>query len=221
MPASAGASGSLSIATMKAARSSFSAGSSAATAFSRCLAAAQRAFDRRRGGGVVARRGRRRPPSPAPPSRSSPDSSAARSAAMRLGQRRQVGDGDGVLARGGAQREQALLGALQLARVEIGRGQRPGQPLLGLLQRDERLVEGGDGIVEQAAGLRRLALQPAHEAGQHRHRRGAAGDRLVRLGDVAGDLLGPHHLLARGRRARPPRPAFGASAVSSSTAARR
>ncbi len=115
---------------------------------------------------------------------------------MRHGKRRQVGDHDPMLAGGGSEREQALLRALQFARVEIGRGQCPGEPLLGLLERGERLVEGGDRIVEQPARLGHLALQPAHQAGQNRHRRGAAGHRLMRLGDIAGDLLGAHHLLA-------------------------
>ena len=104
---------------MKRAASSFSAGSSALTAFSSAFAAAARRADsdrRRRTVGQQRLLGRTLQSATARASPRSISASRAENSAATAGE---VVDRHLVLARGGAQREQPLLGALQLARIEV------------------------------------------------------------------------------------------------------
>ena len=59
-----------------------------------------------------------------------------------FGDRRQLGDARLMLARRGPQREEALLGFFEIARIEIRLLQRGFQRLLGERQRVERLRQG-------------------------------------------------------------------------------
>ena len=98
-----------------------------------------------------------------------------------------------MLAGSRPQREQALLDALELARIVVGGAQR-------LIQMAARIVEGGQGGVErfhrrldQGRRLRRAALQPAQRSGNRRHGRCRACHRLMRIAQVARHLLRLHH----------------------------
>ena len=112
---------------------------------------------------------------------------------MRIAQLRQVVDRHGKLARRGAQRKQPLLGCFRELRVEFAGPHRRFDGRLRGIERNQRPVERLDDLVEQARRFGRLALQPAQQAGQLRHRRRRARQHLLRIGDVGGDLLGPHH----------------------------
>ena len=110
-----------------------------------------------------------------------------------LGQRDEVRDRHGVLARRRAEREQPLLGPLQIPRIERHGPERRCERRLGLGERGERAVERGDGAVEQPAGFGRATLQAAKQTPQEGRRRCRPGDDLVRLADLAGEFLRPHH----------------------------
>ena len=127
------------------------------------------------------------------------------------GERREVVDRHVVLARRGAKRKEPLLCALQLGRVEFGGAHRRLQPAPRLLQMVERSAESCDRRLEQARRLRRLPLQASRKPDKLGERRRVAADELVRLVEIAGDLLGAHEelpplgerrLLARFRRKR-------------------
>ena len=81
-------------------------------------------------------------------------------------QRREAIDRRRIFARGGAQREQPLLDALEFGGIEIGRDQRRGEMLVGLLQR----IDGGIDRLHRGLDQRRriagAALQPAHRRRQ-------------------------------------------------------
>ena len=109
------------------------------------------------------------------------------------GQRREPVDRRRIFARGGAQRKQPLLDALQLGRIEIGRDQRGAEMLVGLFQRVDRDVDRLHRRLDQRRRIGGAAFQPAHRGRQRRHRRMRAADRLLRLAQVAGDLLALHH----------------------------
>ncbi len=180
------------MATMNSARSRRSAGSSAPTAFLQPSGGLAAGLGERGGAGVVAGTGggglllERDEALGAGFQRGEVGGHAG-------GERGEIGDRDVVLAGGGAEREQALLGALQLLRVEGGGGDGGIQRALGLFEGGQGAVDGRDGAIEQAAGRGGLPLQPAHEAGERGHRRGRAGDGVVGLDHIGGDLLGAHH----------------------------
>ena len=62
-----------------------------------------------------------------------------------------------------------------------------------LFQRVEREVERFDRRLDQRRRLGRAALEPADGRGERRHSRVGAGERVVRLAQVLGDLLRLHH----------------------------
>ena len=109
------------------------------------------------------------------------------------GQRREAVDRRRIFARGRAQREQPLLDALEFGGIEIGGDQRGVQMLLGLFQRVDGDIDRLHGRFDQMRQIAGTAFQPAHRGGQRRHRRMVAADRLLRLAQVAGDLLALHH----------------------------
>ena len=193
MPLGPAEAASLSISVENRARSSLSGFSSAFTALSSFCAPLRRASDN-----ASAALENCACASPAAfssaASRSAPASISARSARIFRGQRVEVVDRRIVLAARGAQREQPLLDALQLLRVMVGRAQRLLEMAARLLERVEGRVERLHRRLQQAGRLRGAALQPAHRRRQRRHRRGAAGHGVVRLAQIARDLLALHHL---------------------------
>ncbi len=98
-----------------------------------------------------------------------------------------------VFAGGGAEREQALLGLFELARIELGRPDRLFERLTSLVDGDEGGVEGAHAGLDEARRLRAAALEFPHRSGQHGNRRRRAGDRLERFVQLARHLLGLHH----------------------------
>ena len=91
-----------------------------------------------------------------------------------------------------------------------------------LVQRVERGVERLDAGLDQSSGAwapRRSSRRSAAESVGMGD--AVPGHRLMRLVDLASDLLGLHHRWRAARQALPPRPAAGASLSSSSTAWRR
>ena len=198
-------SGRSSISVMKRARSSFSGGSSAFTAASRRVGRRCARLP------TEPRRPRHRPPRPAAdaPSRGRRGAPrrrrvAPRSADEALAQARRVVGRHVVLARGGAQREQPLLGLLQLARVELGRADAPprGRPAPRRGRRSAASSAVTLGSTRPGAWPPRRS-QPAHGGGQLRQPASRAGDapRSASLSSPR-DLLGLHHHDARARRAR-------------------
>ena len=109
------------------------------------------------------------------------------------GERGQLVDRHVVFAPRGAQREQPLLDALEFGRIEIGGAQRRFEMAAGFLQRVERGIERLHRRLDQARRLRCAPLQPADDAGERRHGRIGAGDRLMGVAQVLGHLLGLHH----------------------------
>ena len=109
------------------------------------------------------------------------------------GQRRQLVHRHVVFAPCRTQREQPLLDALELGRIEIGGAQRGFQMAAGFLQRAKRGVERLHRRLDQRGRLRAAPLQPADDAGKRRHVRIGAGDHLVRVAQVFRHLLGLHH----------------------------
>ena len=111
---------------------------------------------------------------------------------------RQIVHADPVLPRQRAEREQALLGALELLRLEGGGGKSfldLGAGGVGLAEHAlERLGHGGE---QRAAGAN-LTLDAAERSGKARPAGPLAGQRIERLVQLAGDLLGMHHQLAAG-----------------------
>ena len=110
-----------------------------------------------------------------------------------LAQGREVVGGHVVLARRGPEREQALLGPLQLARIVLGGAQRLLQGRAGLVEGDERAVERPDAPVHQRRRLRAAALQLAQRAGEGRDGGARADDDLVGVAEILRHLLGRHH----------------------------
>ena len=192
MPSSVRLSGSLAISTMKSARSSFSAGNSAITAFFSATAAICAQFRKPRGGLVIGvARGRRLLFERDQPLFAGIEIGEVGS--HRVAQPGQIVDRDGELARRGAQRKQPLLGPFQPLRIEFGRPQRRIDAGLRRIERDQRLVERFHHLVEQARRFRRLALQAPKQARQLRQRRIRAGQHVLRILDFGRDLFGPHH----------------------------
>ena len=114
---------------------------------------------------------------------------------------RQIVNADPVLAGKRAEREQPLLGAFELMRLEGGGGERLldlGARGVGLGEHAlKRLGHGG----EQRAARPRLALDPAERRGEPRPARPLALQRVESLVQLARDLLGVHHQLPpRGER---------------------
>ena len=109
------------------------------------------------------------------------------------GQRGQAIHRRRIFARRGAQREQPLLDALQLGGIEVGGDQGCGEVLVGLLQRVDGDVDRLHRGLDQRRRRSGAALQPAHRGGQRRYRRMVAGDGVLRLAQVGGDLLALHH----------------------------
>ncbi len=109
------------------------------------------------------------------------------------GKRRQAIDRGRIFARGGAERKQPLLDPLQLGRVEIGRDQRGTEMLVGLFQRVDGDIDRSHRRFDQRRRIGGTAFQPAYRGRQRRHRRMVTADRLLRLAQIAGDLLALHH----------------------------
>ena len=144
-------------------------------------------------GAVVARRP---PPRPAPAlsSRSAPASISATIGGVVRGQRREVVDRRGVLAR---RRRAARTAAPRSARARADRN-RPrasagSRCCVGLVERVERGVERLDRRLDQRRRLpaRRSSRRTAADSAGTGEC--CAADRLVRLAQIAGDLLGLHH----------------------------
>ena len=112
------------------------------------------------------------------------------------GQFRQIVDRHGIFAPRRAQREQPFLGLLQSPRIELQRAQRRLQRHLRVGERVERRVQPVDRLVQKAGQFVALAVEALQEAGELRDRRGRAGQLLMGVVDVGGDLLRPHHHLA-------------------------
>ena len=112
---------------------------------------------------------------------------------MARGQRIEAVDRHVVLARRGTQREQPLLDALELARIVVGGRERRLEMRARLVERGERGVERLHRRLDQRRRMRGAALEPPHRRRQRRHRRLRAGDRVMRLAQVARDLLDLHH----------------------------
>ena len=98
-----------------------------------------------------------------------------------------------IFARRGAQREQPLLDAFQLGRVEVGGCERRPEVLIRFLQRVDGGVDRLDRRLDQLRRTRGTPFQPAHRRRKRRDRRMVAADRLLRLAQIAGDLLALHH----------------------------
>ena len=113
-----------------------------------------------------------------------------------LGDRRQVGNRDSVFAGGGAERKEPLLRAFEFARIGFGRRCGDFECPPRVVERRQGPVDRRDRIIEEAARLVGLALETPDETGERRRRRRRAGDDLVGLGDVAGDLFRPHQALS-------------------------
>ena len=109
------------------------------------------------------------------------------------GQRGEPIDRRRIFAGSCAQCEQPFLDALEFCGVEISRGNRCGEMLVGLLQRVDRGVDRLDRRLDQGGRIGGPALQPAHCRRQRRHRRMIAADRLLRLAQIGCDLLALHH----------------------------
>ncbi len=91
------------------------------------------------------------------------------------------------------QREQPFLDALELVRIVVGGAQRRVELAPRLVERVQRRVERFHHRVDQRRRLGGTPLQPPDRRRQHRHRRSAARHRLLRVAQVARDLLGLHH----------------------------
>ncbi|MEY9230286.1 hypothetical protein ABIF78_002609 [Bradyrhizobium japonicum] len=97
------------------------------------------------------------------------------------GKRGEAIDRRRIFARGGAQREQPLLDALELTRIEVGRGERGQEMLVGFLQRVDRGVDRLHGGLDQRRRVDAAPLQPAHRGRQGGDRRMIAADGFLRL----------------------------------------
>ena len=119
-----------------------------------------------------------------------------------------------VFAGRGPQREQPLLGPLQLARIEVGRARcacsRAARASSSALSAASSAF---DARLDQLRRLRAAALQPAQRGRERRHRRSVPGDGLVRLVEVAARPSRPASCAGGARRAPPPRRGCGASFV--------
>ena len=112
-----------------------------------------------------------------------------------LRERRQALDRRGVFAAHRPQREQPLLAALELVRIEFAGLDRLLDRAGRALERLDRLVQSLDAGLDQSRRLRHPALQPARDGEQHRQDRRVAGQMVARLADVGGDLFALHHRL--------------------------
>ena len=101
-----------------------------------------------------------------------------------------------MLAPRGPEREEPLLAAFELLRVELACPHRLLDSTLRGVQRHQRLVERLHDPVEQARHIRGLALQPPEQARELRHRRIGPRQHVLRVADVGHDLLRPHHCRA-------------------------
>ncbi len=108
-------------------------------------------------------------------------------------QRRELVDRYIIFAAGRAQREQPLLDAFELGRIEVGHAQRMFEMRARLIQRGQRRVDGFDHRLDQRRRLRRAALQPPHRGRQRRHRRLRSGDGFERRPQILGGFFGLHH----------------------------
>ena len=129
------------------------------------------ASDSSRGGSVVGAFARRRRPAPARASRSSPASRSARSAAMRVAQRRQIVDRhtDACAPRRAARTAAPRRAPARCGSYSVRPQRRLDSRICAASSDDKRLVERLDHLVEQPGRLRRLALEPAQQAGELRH----------------------------------------------------
>ena len=117
------------------------------------------------------------------------------------GKRIELVDRHIVLARGGAQGEQPLLDFFKLAWVVVGLPQRLLEVCARIFQRRERGIERARRRLDQRGRLGGAAFEPAQRRRQSRHRRGAPRHRVVRIAQIARDLLRRHHGgAARGER---------------------
>ena len=120
---------------------------------------------------------------------------AARSSAYFCGQRRQAIDRRAVFARHAAQREQPLLAALELVRIEVAGLATPASTARGRAARALRSPRRAPSRRARsdagACGIRRSSRRAA--AASTGRIGGVAGQVLVRLADVRGDLLALHH----------------------------
>ena len=92
-----------------------------------------------------------------------------------------------------AQREQPLLDALELGRIEVGGAQRGFEMAAGVVQRAERGIERLHRRLDQLRRLRLAPLQAADDAGQRRNGGIGAGDHLMGVAQILGHLFGLHH----------------------------
>ena len=107
-----------------------------------------------------------------------------------------------IFARGGAQREQPLLDALELGGIEIGGKQRRGKMLIGLLQRVDRDIDRLHRGLDESRRIGRPPFEPPHRRREAGYRRLIATDGVLRLAQVGGDLLALHHGGAAGGQRR-------------------
>jgi len=91
-----------------------------------------------------------------------------------LGQRWEIGYGNGIFAARSAKRKETLFDALQLARVELCPAKRRFHFHLRIGKIVERGVEQLHRVFKQTRSLMALALQPPHHRGDDRHGRGIA-----------------------------------------------
>ena len=152
---------------MKRAASSFSAGSSALTAFSSAFAASRAPLRQRQRLLAVGRQrlgdGRLERLQPL-----AADIDVGEPRGELRGDRREIVDRDLMLAAGGAQRKEPLFAPLQFVLIEVAGADRRFEPAARLLQIVERRAERCDGRLKQARKLRRLPLEPPREARRDR-----------------------------------------------------
>ena len=125
---------------------------------------------------------------------------------MLRAQRREIVDRDVVFAPRGAQREQPLLDAVELARIVIGGAQRGIEMRARFIERGQRRIERLHGRIDQCGRLRAPPLQPPQRRRERGNRRTVARDRIVRVAQILGDLVGLPSWRRAFRRARFPRP---------------
>jgi hypothetical protein len=112
------------------------------------------------------------------------------------GQRREAIDRRGIFARCRAQREQPLLDALELRRIEVGCDQRGVEVLVGLLQRVDGGIDRLHGGLDQRRRIGRTPFEPADRRRQCRHRRVISAHGVQCLAQIGGNLLALHHARA-------------------------
>ena len=107
--------------------------------------------------------------------------------------RRKIGNRDGIFPSGGPQREEPLFNALQFARIEFRAAQRGLHFHLRGRQRVQCRAKQLYRLFEQSRGLLALALQPAHQGCDMRHRRRIAIQEFGGLGDISCNPFGFLH----------------------------